>query len=66
MNINATLSLSQKAEYLLTLPSIRTQCSKVFELAQKGQLQWFDYHPEKEAALMEFCENLLQVRIDSI
>lgn len=63
MNINASLSISQKAEYLLTLPSIRAQCSKVFEQAQNGQLQWFEYHKEKEPDVMAFCEKLLQVGI---
>jgi hypothetical protein len=50
------------AAYLRTLPAIRERCGRVFELAEKGQLEYFDYHPEKEAGVAAFCAEIIQVR----
>ncbi|KZT59272.1 DUF1688-domain-containing protein [Calocera cornea HHB12733] len=46
--------------YLRSLPAIRQRCSQVFEQAQVGQLNYFDYHPEKESELVDFCITLIQ------
>ncbi|KZO99260.1 DUF1688-domain-containing protein [Calocera viscosa TUFC12733] len=54
------LEPSAQAVYLRTLPSIRQRCSQVFELARAGQLQYFDYHPEKEGEVVDYCMSLIQ------
>jgi hypothetical protein len=49
------------AEYLRTLPAIRERCQRVFDLATQGRLQYFDYHPEKEAEVAAFCVHIITV-----
>ena len=61
MNISATLTGEQTAAYLRTLPAVRERCSRVFELAKAGKLQYFDYHPEKEAEVTEYCVSIMKV-----
>ncbi|KAL0071171.1 hypothetical protein AAF712_001731 [Marasmius tenuissimus] len=58
MNLT-TESLEHKARYLRTLPAIRDRCSQVFELAKQGKLEYFDYHPEKEADAAKFCSGIV-------
>jgi len=60
MNLT-TESLEHKARYLRTLPAIRDRCNQVFELAKQGKLEYFDYHPEKEAGATEFCSGIITV-----
>jgi hypothetical protein len=60
--ISSINSEAQIASYLRTLPAIRERCGRVHALAQDGKLQYFDYHPEKEADVAEFCESLMKVR----
>ncbi|KLO12526.1 DUF1688-domain-containing protein [Schizopora paradoxa] len=61
MNIGVeTAPIEQTIEYLRTLPAIRERCSQVFELAQQGQLEYFDYHPEREQAVIDFCATIIQ------
>jgi hypothetical protein len=55
-------SPAQTAAYLRTLPAIRERCGRVFELAKAGKLQYFDYHPEKEADVASFCADIIKVR----
>lgn len=62
MNIATAVSPETTAVYLRTLPAIRERCGRVFELAKKGQLQYFDYHAEKEADVTAFCIDIIQVR----
>jgi hypothetical protein len=60
----ATSNIQSEAEvaaYLRTLPAIRERCSRVHALAQEGKLQYFDYHPAKEADVAQFCESLMKV-----
>ncbi|KAJ3743945.1 hypothetical protein DFH05DRAFT_1493111 [Lentinula detonsa] len=54
------LSLKDKASYLRTLPAIRERCGRVFELAQAGKLEYFDYHADKEEEVTDFCLNIIQ------
>lgn len=61
MNFGQPLSPEQTAAYLRTLPAIRERCSKVHELAKKGELQYFKYHPKKENDVAEFCLSIIQV-----
>lgn len=56
------LTLKDKAAYLRTLPAIRERCSRVFELAKAGKLDYFDYHADKEKDVTEFCLGIIQVR----
>ncbi|KIY69937.1 DUF1688-domain-containing protein [Cylindrobasidium torrendii FP15055 ss-10] len=60
MNISATLTPQQTAAYLRTLPAVRERCGRVFELAKEGKLQYFDYHPDKEAEVADFCLGLMK------
>ena len=61
MNLSLASSPQQTAAYLKTLPAIRERCTKVHDLAKKGQLQYFDYHPEKEEDAASFCLGIIQV-----
>jgi hypothetical protein len=49
------------SEYLRTLPAIRERCSKVFALGQQGKLEYFTYHQDKEAEVVEYCTNIIKV-----
>lgn len=62
MNIATTLSPEATAKYLRTLPAIRERCGRVYDLAKKGQLQYFDYHPEREPDVTAFCIDIIKVR----
>ncbi|KAG8859734.1 hypothetical protein FRB96_004308 [Tulasnella sp. 330] len=46
--------------YLRSLPAIRDRCSRVYELAKQGKLEYFDYHPEKEKEVVDFCAEIIQ------
>jgi hypothetical protein len=64
MNLTANLSLEQKAAYLRTLPAIRERCGRVFDLAKDPEgckLEYFEYHPEKEADVTNFCISIIKV-----
>jgi hypothetical protein len=63
MNLATSLSLDQKAVYLRTLPAIRERCGRVFDLAKdpEGKLKYFEYHPEKEADVTDFCISIIKV-----
>ncbi|KAG6335715.1 hypothetical protein ID866_3373 [Astraeus odoratus] len=60
------LALSQdsaraaQAMYLRTLPAIRERCHQVHGLAKQGKLQFFDYHPEREHDVIEFCAGIME------
>lgn len=56
------LSTEQTIEYLRTLPSIRERCGRVHDLAKQGKLQYFDYHPEKEEHVTDYCIRIIRVR----
>jgi len=60
MNL-APASLQQQAAYLQTLPAIRERCAHVFNLAQDGKLEYWDYHAEKEIEVLDYCANIVQV-----
>jgi hypothetical protein len=60
MPLLTAFGIDDQATYLRTLPAIRERCSKVFALAQEGKLQYFDYHPDKEADVAEFCTNIIR------
>ncbi|KAI8980595.1 hypothetical protein BD414DRAFT_579468 [Trametes punicea] len=53
-------SPDQTAAYLCTLPAIRERCGRVHALAQSGELEYFDYHPEKERDAAAFCVNIIK------
>jgi hypothetical protein len=44
---------------LKSLPAIRHQALNVFSLAKQGKLQYFDYHPEREQDVVNFCVELI-------
>ncbi|KAI0752955.1 hypothetical protein C8Q80DRAFT_1149392 [Daedaleopsis nitida] len=60
MNPLALNSSSQTAAYLRTLPAIRERCGRVHALAKEGKLEYFEYHPEKEADAAAFCVNIMK------
>ncbi|KAJ6617093.1 hypothetical protein B0H10DRAFT_2034694 [Mycena sp. CBHHK59/15] len=60
MNLSAKTPPAQTAAYLRTLPAIRERCTRVFDLAKAGQLQYFDYHPEKEQEVTAFCVDIIK------
>ena len=59
----SSLSREQMIEYLRTLPSIRERCGRVHDLAKQGKLQYFDYHPDKEEIVTDYCIRIIRVRI---
>ena len=61
MNIATARSPEDTASYLRTLPAIRERCGRVYDLAKKGQLQYFDYHPERESDVTAFCIEIIKV-----
>ena len=54
-------STIQTIEYLRTLQSIRERCGRVHDLAEQGKLQYFEYHPEKEEDVVNYCIRIIQV-----
>ncbi|KAF8747498.1 hypothetical protein RHS02_00097, partial [Rhizoctonia solani] len=60
MNITSVPSIEATIAYLRTLPSIRERCSRVHDLAKEGKLEYFDYHPEKEKDVVEFCAKIIE------
>nr|GAT45811.1 predicted protein [Mycena chlorophos] len=60
MNLAATMPATQIAAYLQTLPAIRERCTRVFELAKEGKLEYFEYHPEKERDVAAFCVEIIK------
>ncbi|KAI0923090.1 hypothetical protein AcV5_009913 [Taiwanofungus camphoratus] len=60
MNFSQPLTTEQTAAYLRTLPAIRERCGRVHVLAQQGKLEYFDYHPEKEADVAAFCIDIIK------
>ncbi|CAE6433279.1 unnamed protein product [Rhizoctonia solani] len=60
MNITSAPSVESTVAYLRTLPSIRERCSRVHDLAKEGKLEYFDYHPDKEKDVIEFCAKIIE------
>ncbi|KAH9933302.1 uncharacterized protein B0H18DRAFT_1082985 [Fomitopsis serialis] len=60
MNFGKPLTPEQTAAYLRTLPAIRERCGRVHALAQEGKLEYFTYHPEKEADVAAFCVDIIK------
>ncbi|KAF8232050.1 DUF1688-domain-containing protein [Tricholoma matsutake] len=60
MNIAILDNPESQAAYLRTLPAIRERCGRVHELAKEGKLQYFDYHPEKEGDVADFCVEIMK------
>lgn len=61
MSLLTTFTTDDQTAYLRTLPAIRERCSRVFKLAEQNKLEYFDYHPEKEKDVVEFCINIIKV-----
>jgi hypothetical protein len=61
MNLTAFSSPSLQAAYLRTLPAIRERCSKVHTMAQRGKLEYFDYNPDHESSVVNFCLEIMKV-----
>ena len=59
--LTPSLAPELKAQYLLTLPAIRDRCSQVHDLAKDGKLEYFEYHPENEEKVAEFCVEIIKV-----
>ncbi|KAI5121604.1 hypothetical protein M0805_009475 [Coniferiporia weirii] len=53
-------SVSQKIAHLRTPTAIRERCGRVHALARLDKLEYFEYHPEKEADAVEFCTKIIQ------
>jgi Protein of unknown function (DUF1688) len=56
----ATESLAAQIKRLRSLPTIRRRCTSVHELAVQNKLQYFTYHPEKEADVVEYCVKIMR------
>ncbi|KAF8148439.1 hypothetical protein B0H34DRAFT_668631 [Crassisporium funariophilum] len=60
MNLGVSIPASETAAYLRTLPAIRERCGRVHDLAKKGKLDYFEYHPEKEDEVATFCIEIMK------
>ncbi|KAH9840212.1 uncharacterized protein C8Q71DRAFT_482172 [Rhodofomes roseus] len=60
MNFGKPLTPEQTAAYLRTLPAIRERCGRVHALAKEDKLEYFTYHPEKEADVAAFCVDIMK------
>ncbi|KAG8986259.1 hypothetical protein FRB94_004473 [Tulasnella sp. JGI-2019a] len=58
--LEAASTESSTVTYLRSLPAIRDRCNRVYELAKAGKLEYFDYHPEKEQEVIDFCCDIIQ------
>lgn len=65
MNPFGELNSQTTAQYLRTLPAIRERCLALYDLATQDKLLYFDYHPEKEADVVDFCLDIIKVRFVS-
>lgn len=48
-----------ESKHLRSLPMIRFRCNLVHRLAQADKLQYFEYHPEREADVVEYCVKIM-------
>ncbi|KAG8891230.1 hypothetical protein FRB99_003765 [Tulasnella sp. 403] len=60
LGFEASSAPSAQVAYLRTLPAIRDRCSRVHDLATRSKLEYFDYHPEKEAEVVDFCCEIIK------
>ncbi|XP_006455359.1 hypothetical protein AGABI2DRAFT_75380 [Agaricus bisporus var. bisporus H97] len=60
MNPFGELNSQTTAQYLRTLPAIRERCLALYDLATQDKLLYFDYHPEKEADVVDFCLDIIK------
>lgn len=67
MNLATAFSGPSQAAYLRTLPAIRERCSNVHAMAQQGKLEYFDYSPDRESSVVNYCLEIMKVppRVDS-
>ncbi|KAG9042469.1 hypothetical protein FS837_010827 [Tulasnella sp. UAMH 9824] len=61
LTLDLASSATNQIKYLRSLPAIRERCTRVHNLAQRGQLEYFDYHPEKESEVIDFCSQIIQI-----
>jgi hypothetical protein len=54
---------TETALYLRTLPAIRERCTRVLDLATQNKLQYFEYYPENEHAVTDFCVQIIHVSL---
>lgn len=52
---------AMSVEYLQSLKSVRETCTKVFSLAEKNELQYWDVDLGKQDSIVEFCCELIAV-----
>jgi hypothetical protein len=66
MSLTAFSGPSLQAAYLRTLPAIRERCSTVHAMAQRGKLEYFDYSPDHESSVVNYCLEIMKVlpRVD--
>lgn len=63
MNLGVTAATdAEKIAYLRTLPAIRQRCAEVHALAEENRLHYFEYHPDREADVVEYCASIMNVR----
>lgn len=51
---------NDRIKTLRSLPTIRERCSAVHALATQDKLQYFTYHPEKEADVVAYCVKIMK------
>ena len=49
--------------YLRSLEAVRDRSRQVFDLAQKGQLDHWDWNDEKLGDVVEYCAKIIEVGV---
>ncbi|KDQ54086.1 hypothetical protein JAAARDRAFT_38699 [Jaapia argillacea MUCL 33604] len=60
MNTTSQFTPTVTAAYLRTLPAIRERCNRVYDLAKKGKLEYFEYHEDQESRAAAFCVEIMK------
>lgn len=56
------MPISERVKRLRALPTIREQCSKVYEIAeQNGEGDFFELHTDKLGDVAEYCLRIIKV-----
>lgn len=50
-------------EYLQSLKSVRETCTRVFTIAEKNELEYWDVDLEKQDSIVDFCCELIAVSV---
>lgn len=53
--------MNSDIQYLLSLQAVRDRANKVFDIAKRGALNHFEFHPEKLPTATDYIVNVISV-----